>query len=267
MDFKSEIIQFKQQLFSAEFDFTLREDTVLNRNHDWDYYQYRFQKDGWVAIQNFLNNEKAELIYNYLNSNDMKWYYSIKTEQDGHLDILDTVENQVDIEYNKTLANKHFCDSKYLTYHFCKTISKHITGCHCLECNYNKFFKSTYLKSKISKVVNKEIHNTGEIFSSYYRSGDFLGKHSDKDNGQYAFVYQLSKNWDVTWGGNLHLLKDDWQEVDKLIVPKFNQMIIFSVENSIHPHFVSHISPNVPEKRLSIAGWYNSSQILPMSCS
>jgi Rps23 Pro-64 3,4-dihydroxylase Tpa1-like proline 4-hydroxylase len=140
-------------------------------------------------------------------------------------------------------------------------------GCNCLECNYNNFFKSSYLKNKLSLIVNKEINTTGEIFSSYYRAGDFLGKHSDKDNGEYAFVYQLSKNWDVKWGGNLYLLKDDWQEVDKTIVPKFNQMILFSVENSKRPHFVSHILPDVTEKRFSITGWYNSKQALNMMCS
>lgn len=263
-----EIIKFKQLLFSSELDFTLREETILNPNHDWEYYQYRFQKDGWVAIPNFLNNGKADQIYNYLNSSDMKWYYSIKTESDGHLDLLDIPDNQLEIEYHKTLANKNFYHSNHLTYHFCKTLPKHMVGCNCLECNYNKFFRSSYLRTKLSKVVNKEIHTGGELFSSYYRSGDFLGKHTDKDNGQYAFVYQLSKNWDVKWGGNLHLLKDDWQEVDKLIVPKFNQMILFSVENSTYPHFVSHIIPNITEKRLSIAGWYNSSKtFLPMSCS
>ena len=81
--------------------------------------------------------------------------------------------------------------------------------------------------------------------------------HSDGDNGQVGFVYNISKNWRPEWGGMLHFLKQgDSNYVEKVVSPRYNALILFDLSTTAGAdHFVSHVNTS-QAKRLSFTGWF-----------
>ncbi len=96
-------------------------------------------------------------------------------------------------------------------------------------------------------------------FVSCYTAGDFNGPHTDGDNGRLAFVYHLSKNWKPEYGGLFLRMEDDFQTVNKVVVPPFNSLTIFDTKGhgtSGTPHLVTEIAQACTNKRIGFTGWY-----------
>ena len=92
-------------------------------------------------------------------------------------------------------------------------------------------------------------------FTSKYEEGDFLSPHTDIHHGRVAFVYQLTKDWVVCKGG-LFLRMSDWINVDKTVVPQFNQLTLFDVAGEGVPHMVTQVSHGVKDARMGYSGWF-----------
>jgi hypothetical protein len=92
-------------------------------------------------------------------------------------------------------------------------------------------------------------------FFSRYSAGSYLAPHNDKDNGELAFVLNLTRDWNPMWGGCLHLLEKDWARIKRTIPPVHNEMVVFEVKEARHPHFVSHVAPGVTRDRYAFSGW------------
>ena len=96
-------------------------------------------------------------------------------------------------------------------------------------------------------------------FMNCYEEGHYNGLHTDGVNGRIAFVYHLSKNW-KPWNGGLFVRMDwDWKNADAIVVPKFNNLVMFNVFGNAAsgaPHFVTEIAQGCKNKRISFTGWY-----------
>lgn len=92
-------------------------------------------------------------------------------------------------------------------------------------------------------------------FVSCYEPGHYNGQHTDGMNGRIAFVYHMSKDWNV-WDGGLFMgMEWDWRTVTKVVVPPFNTLTMFDVSDGM-PHYVSEVVQNCDNKRISFTGWY-----------
>jgi len=102
-------------------------------------------------------------------------------------------------------------------------------------------------------------------FAGYYRDGHQLTKHNDmltyagKDGGlrarTVAFTYYLTRNWQASWGGRLI-----WEKPYAEILPEFNTLVLFVV-GPASMHWVEPVDRNLPEKRLSLSGWYTNTLV------
>jgi len=120
----------------------------------------------------------------------------------------------------------------------------------------NIFFSPKFrqLLEYITGHQNLEVE-PANTFVSCYESGHYNGHHTDGINGRIAFVFHMSKDWEV-WDGGLFMSMDwDWKTVNKVIVPPFNTLTMFDVSNG-RPHFVSEVAQNCDNKRISFTGWY-----------
>lgn len=97
--------------------------------------------------------------------------------------------------------------------------------------------------------------------------GGYLGIHADfnfyKDLGVYrrlnALVY-LSKEWKAEWGGELELWDKEMKECRAKLLPKYNRLVIFSVEDQhYHGYPLPLTCPEGVERR-SIALFYYTAQ-------
>ena len=87
-----------------------------------------------------------------------------------------------------------------------------------------------------------------------YRPGQFLRWHTDIDSTEgrlYAYVLNLSRDWEADWGGLLQFIDDDGSVLDTML-PRWNTLSLFAVPAG---HAVSLVAPWAGDDRLAITGW------------
>ena len=90
-----------------------------------------------------------------------------------------------------------------------------------------------------------------------YRCGHFLRYHTDIDSQEgrrYAYVLNLSRDWNADWGGLLQFLGEEGQVLDTFL-PRWNSLSLFKVPAG---HAVSLVAPWADDERLAITGWFLS---------
>ena len=71
------------------------------------------------------------------------------------------------------------------------------------------------------------------------------------------FTLQLTKDWKPHYGGLLHFTDDEGQQIDDVVIPKFNKLTLFYLpDGKGKMHYVSHVHQGIPHKRLSFTGWF-----------
>ena len=87
-----------------------------------------------------------------------------------------------------------------------------------------------------------------------YRPGHFLRYHTDIDSTEgrlYAYVLNLSRDWEADWGGLLQFIDDAGSVLDTML-PRWNTLSLFAVPAG---HAVSLVAPWAGGDRLAITGW------------
>lgn len=87
-----------------------------------------------------------------------------------------------------------------------------------------------------------------------YRPGHFLNFHTDADSHEgrrFAYVLNLSRDWQEDWGGLLQFVDDDGRVTDHFL-PRWNSLSLFQVPAG---HAVSMVAPDAGGDRLAITGW------------
>lgn len=87
-----------------------------------------------------------------------------------------------------------------------------------------------------------------------YRPGHFLRYHTDIDSREgrlYAYVLNLSRDWNADWGGLLQFIDADGRVLDSFL-PRWNTLSLFAVPAG---HAVSLVAPWAAQDRLAITGW------------
>jgi hypothetical protein len=233
----------------------------INPNLKIEELREKFEKEKVLEINDFLVEEDAEMIWRFLfyEMPEDWWYRSIFINREKNTSpkhIRKIPENENEIKELSILAADSFTQGLF-SYVFDRTTNNHHAGCPCVECQFRKFSHSPEVLNLISIISNYKLSKSNELFASKYTSGCFLSPHHDIDRGKIGFVYNLSKKWKPEYGANLHIMDYDYFTVKKIIVPKFNNLVIFDIPsyNGV-PHFVSHVAPNVDNKRISITGWF-----------
>lgn len=236
----------------------------MNNDLDINSLAKEFQQNKKVIIKNFLNEAAADSLYSFLNSDMAEdwWHTAVlvgdKDSQYGSKpNYIRRFKDNVSAAHEGTFAAMGSCVNGFFSYSFDRTMD-HVSGCECKLCNFIKTLNGEGILNKIKTITNHDLTRTQEFFASRYRQLQFLSPHHDLNKGKIGFVYNLSKNWRPEWGGNLHFLEDDYKTITKVIIPSFNTLVLFDIPTqSGVPHFVSQVAARVPNKRISITGWFN----------
>ena len=87
-----------------------------------------------------------------------------------------------------------------------------------------------------------------------YGPRHFLTTHDDlapKQKRRVAYVFNLTKDWPVEWGGLL-TFQDGASKTVEALVPAFNALNLFTVPQA---HSVSFVAPFAARRRYSVTGW------------
>jgi SM-20-related protein len=229
---------------------------MIDKSKDVSAIVAEFAEKKTVTIPDFLHPAKAEELFNFFDK-DMPpdwWYSATMAEQRHH--VRNMPEEQQRIDELRAKALSHFHQGKF-AYDVFRTAGDHHTVCPCSECQFRRDVTSPESVSWFEALTSRKLYGFGEMFASYYAPGCFLAPHHDGNNGQVGFVLNLTKDWKPQWGGCLHLLSSDWKRVEEIVVPSFNTLVLFDIQANVgRPHYVSHIAPQTPSKRIAFTGWF-----------
>lgn len=237
----------------------------INPDLDTNSLRDTFLKTKKVVISNFLSEESANILYNFF-AKDMpeEWWKASYTNfdsdsQEGYGNVVfteRTPENKSLIKQKLIASQKAFLTGNF-SYFFDRTDDDHVDNCNCVECEYRNFVASDEVFQWFSYLIDSEITSTGEFFASRFLSNHFLAPHHDHEKGKIATVLNLSKNWKPEWGGCLHFMDENYENVVRHVQPSFNKLSVFDIPSSNGiPHYVSHVVPGCPHGRISFTGWY-----------
>ena len=222
-------------------------------------YKEDFVKNRRVVINNFLEKEFAEKLYNYYTVEMDKRYWcatympSLKFPGDWEW-WRNTPENR----YNMQQAYQHVCNARdhgMFSYFFYKTMSSTMEKVNSEVYNETmSFFNGSQMIEFINNITDLNITVADKTFVSRYAENCFLSNHTDVVNGKLAYVCHLTKNWNIDWGG-LYLNLSDLSNI-KVINPEFNKLVVFEVINDVSPHCVTQVVSNSNKERISVSGWY-----------
>ena len=123
-----------------------------------------------------------------------------------------------------------------------------------------EFFTGAEFLDLMRAVTGDEEIASADVFLGRYRPGHFLTSHDDAmdiGNRRHAYVFNLTPNWKIDWGGLLLFVDDDTGNITSGLRPAFNVLNIFRVPKS---HAVSLVAPFAPAHRYTITGWLHGEQ-------
>ena len=211
-----------------------------------------------ILVRDFLYDQTAKNIAKYLREINKAWW---------SVSIFPDFQNKI---YSANFSDTLYEDSLYknareyslsvfnhglFSYSF-KRSGKHYDACRCSMCFLRTLFDSTEVKYALSQIIGETVTQLNETFCSKYEHGDYLSIHHDKKKGDYAFVFQLTEDWNPAFGGLLHFYDKESKTVYETVNPIFNSLTIFKIKDvTCTDHFVS---ANVSlHTRYAFTGWFS----------
>lgn len=238
----------------------------INPNLDIDSLKKTFQQNKKVVISDFLTDESINYLYNFFayELDESEWYASYmdfysNENADGYGSVVftkRTSENKNIIKQKLIESQQKFIEGEF-SYFFDRTDIDESNSHGSIEHQYHEFISSTEVINWFSNLIDSQLSSVGEFFASRFSANHFLAPHHDHEKGKIATVLNLSKKWHPSWGGCLHFMDKNYENVVRHVQPSFNKLSIFDIPtaNGI-PHYVSHVVPLCKSKRISYTGWY-----------
>ena len=124
-----------------------------------------------------------------------------------------------------------------------------------LDCR--RRFESADAKALAARWSGRNCDGELQFGASNYLAGDHSLPHTDSAMRRHvAFIWHLTKDWQPSWGGSLF-----WCPTGAEVVPRFNSLTLFNVTSS-SVHFVAPVSPYARGQRLTINGWWTTSETI-----
>jgi len=202
-----------------------------------------------IVIRNILDSAAAERLSHALTT--APWYLEIKDYRQAEmlrvpvsevpdrahlLGILDSVRHQLDIDrlffVRLALADTEFGDTALA--------------------EFRRFIDSEGFLDVMRRITGKAGVDRVWAEATCYEKCCFLGGHRDDHHPDnvVAFVFNMSKEWVLDWGGLLMLSTPNAPPT--ILPPIYNSLAMFTVPRD---HHVSAVSPAATGQRLSVTGW------------
>lgn len=210
--------------------------------------------DNVITIPDLLDKEHASKLETHIrNLPSQEWGVSIHPYRSDILTFNNIPMNSGAIKEGKQKAHESMKNGGF-SYFFYRH-DGHKTDCTCLLCSTIALFKTEPFFKMIKAITDEDVSSTISVFSSIYRAGCFLSTHTDTGRGKLAFVFNITKDWNVENGGLFQLLKWDYQSVTKTVVPTFNTLTVFRVVGNGIPHRVTCVVDETTNERVAVSGW------------
>ena len=119
---------------------------------------------------------------------------------------------------------------------------------------FARFLSSSEIQSFLRAVTGAADVTFADAQATAYGPRHFLTAHDDlapKQKRRVAYVFNLTKDWPVDWGGLL-TFHDGTSKAVEAMAPAFNALNLFAVPQL---HSVSFVTPFAARRRFSVTGW------------
>ena len=226
---------------------------ILSYDYDINNLRINYKLNKKIIINNFLSNKFADFLYKQINQLPQQSWFNCVGFGNVKVEKRWKPQNKKKHLMANELAKKSFCSNNF-SYNFKRNMGMRPKEISKSENILRNLFSSEELYSIIEQITGDRPMKYSQLFLSQYRKGCFLAPHSDINRGKWAFVLNMTKDWKPQYGGVLHFLDDNRENIIDSYVPKFNSLVIFEVPKEGIPHFVSHVV-HENKKRFAITGW------------
>jgi SM-20-related protein len=209
---------------------------------------------GIFVIEDFLEHSYARKILKSLEDQDSHSWSLLARSQGRVKELVVSPRNRTAIRATAEAVAREL-NAGGFAFRFYRT-RRQKTHRRCAACGAMRWLTGGPVRREVGRIFGRRLTAAGPIACTRFGRGDFLTAHSDTLNGSVAFVLSLTDGWRPEFGGLLHFLSANRKSVRHVIVPKFNQFVVFDTSNERRAqHFVSQIVA-VSAKRFAISGWY-----------
>ncbi len=215
-----------------------------------------------IAIPDFLKTSIADRLYDCLDR-EVPWEAAFREGEQSRSIPLAEIKSWPPARQQKLMTDiigQARTDYQFF-YNRYPIVEAYIAGRdpHLILHRFIEFWNSAHILNFIRELTGDHEIRKGEAQATAYLPGHFLMYHSDKgadvqtDDRRYAFVYNLTREWQSHWGGLLQFVQDG--RVTETFVPGYNTLSLFKVPQG---HQVSYVTPFATRPRYGITGWFRA---------
>lgn len=232
----------------------------INPQLDPDQLNAHYRAKRRLHISDFLVLEHAERLLQFL-KNSTAWHLVLNSSSKVFELDRDT-QAALTSEQRSQLEQAAFAEARYGFQYCYETIrvadaQDERAASGTLLDEFALFLSSPDVLAFLKAVVGDDTISFADAQATAYGPGHFLTAHDDAvagKNRRVAFVFNLSKDWSLDWGGLLAFHKRGSGRAD-VMVPCFNAINLFAVPQL---HSVTMVAPFAPRRRYSVTGWLRS---------
>lgn len=224
---------------------------MISNELDIEPYRQALARDGRVQIADFLQPDAAERLADCLRR-EVPWVTAERGQPDSPPWSGETMLQRRPASYQRAAAGFHFVYDRYLMVDALREGRDPQLVLHAVL----RFFNSPQYLDFIRGLTGDRSLGMVGAQATRYLPGQFLRTHDDRHEGErrrYAYVLNLSRDWQADWGGLLHFVDEDGSPREAFL-PRWNSLSLFRVPAR---HYVGLVAPWALQPRLAITGWWH----------
>lgn len=204
----------------------------------------RLQNDMVLQVHQFLPKEQAVKLHRQLSLLPVWRHWCLLSTPDRPYTRLKFERNRVFSEKQRLKVAKKAYHRKQFSFNFYRTVDQNL---HIIKSFLQELSKFLVEHLNIDAIFV-------DCFAAKFANEQFIARHTDNVRGRYAFIFQLSKAWQVKNGGELMLYPKSHRFYAKRLIPQFNCLTLLKLsKNSWHE--VKKVTTTGNKDRITITGW------------
>lgn len=234
---------------------------MINESLDLPAICARLQRDGRVQVAEYLQPDAADRLHTCL-SHEVRWTLALRdgevsrvVDHEAYAALSDEALAQLlrGVALGARGGNYRFAYDSYMMVTAYREGRDPGLPLHRILELFNSPQYLAFVRAMTGDVGIRRVNAQ----ATRYRPGQFLRHHTDIDSHEgrrFAYVLNLSREWNADWGGLLQFVDDSGRVVDTFL-PRWNSLSLFRVPTG---HAVSLVAPWADADRLAITGWLQS---------
>lgn len=229
----------------------------ISPDHDFEALGQVLQDRGHLQVPNFFTPDTAEYLHKiHLENKD--WFLSYNEGSNNYESSMEQIR-AVSPQQQQMLMSNIYKRARtqfqyvFYQYYISQAVELGEQPGHPMH-QLHELINSEETLDLMRTLTREPAVRKADSYASLYAPGHFLTAHDDRHDSHdrvAAFVFSMTKNWDMNWGGHLAFF-DEAGNITDALIPSFNTLNIFLIPQM---HAVQLVSQFAGGNRISYLGW------------